>query len=185
MDQKELLDLLKDATSQLIRSNHDKKHPFRSFALATINEKNDQPELRTVILRKFTPDWTILFFTDSRSPKINQIRINPNVSALFYHPRKKMQIRIAGMATEMPTDSEEYKKYCELVSQSYSISDYQTNLPPGSVYPGSATMSKDLHFSICEIQSQSIDLLMLNRNGHVRARYEHNGIYWVGTKLVP
>ncbi|MFK7970361.1 MAG: pyridoxamine 5'-phosphate oxidase family protein, partial [Bacteroidia bacterium] len=76
--------LLKNAQGELLRANADKRHPFRFFTLATLDK---YPEVRTVVLRKAKPDFDIVLFTDSRSPKVRHIQASPHVSALFYHPK--------------------------------------------------------------------------------------------------
>ena len=82
----------------------DREHPFHTPVFATENGK--APSLRVVVLRRF---WrkppTLAFHSHSGAPKIEEIKANPKVSFLFYHPQKKFQLRINGSAT-IHTDDE-------------------------------------------------------------------------------
>ena len=74
------------------------RHPFYRPILTTIDGNN--PEVRTVILRGFSEkDRTLICYCDARTPKVSQIRGNPNVSWLFYHPKKWLQLRLSGTAS--------------------------------------------------------------------------------------
>jgi pyridoxamine 5'-phosphate oxidase len=80
------------------------RHPFHHPALATLNIGT--PEVRTVILREFSQkDRTLTCYSDARTPKVVQIRNNPFVTFLFYHPRKMIQLRLSGTAS-VHTDDE-------------------------------------------------------------------------------
>ena len=66
--------LLDKIHRELINGYVKKKHPFRYFSLATVEE--NQPMQRTVVLRKVLKDFTLVFFTDSRSAKVEQLLKN-------------------------------------------------------------------------------------------------------------
>lgn len=176
--------LLQYAQGELLRANADKKHPFRFFTLATLSQ---YPEVRTVVLRKAMADFSIVLFTDSRSPKVIHIQTNPHVSALFYHPKKSLQVRIRAKAHLLTEDSPDYHDYLNRVKSSPSVSDYTSSLPPGaklgeSIKPASTEV---IHFQPIILKPDSIDILQLSRDGHERAAYRFDGGEWVETKLVP
>ncbi|NNM21982.1 MAG: pyridoxamine 5'-phosphate oxidase, partial [Flavobacteriaceae bacterium] len=89
------MNLLPFIKAELLLTNTDKNHPFRHFFLSTFGK---YPETRTVVNRGVTEDLEITFFTDSRTPKVEQIKENNKVSALFYHPGKLLQLRLYGQA---------------------------------------------------------------------------------------
>jgi hypothetical protein len=62
------------------------------------NDKKPMPQSRMVVLRSFSDDWTFEFFTDHRSSKVNEIKSNPTISALFWDPSKRIQVRIEAVA---------------------------------------------------------------------------------------
>lgn len=100
--------ILQELKNELINGYVKRGHPFRYFTFATI--QNNIPRLRTVVLRKLLPDFTLLVYTDLRSQKVTDIKQNNNVSSLFYHPKKLLQIKIEGKA-EIITDKEALKPY--------------------------------------------------------------------------
>jgi len=56
--------------------------------------------LRTVILRQVNaPDRILVCHTDARSAKVQEILNCSQASWIFYHPKKKIQVRISGHAT--------------------------------------------------------------------------------------
>ena len=77
----------------------EREHPFHTPVLGTVNEKGEA-NLRVVVLRRFWRRPPMLaFHTHFSAPKVKEIKSNPNVSFLFYHPEKKFQLRIKGRAT--------------------------------------------------------------------------------------
>ncbi|MEM6965141.1 MAG: pyridoxamine 5'-phosphate oxidase family protein [Bacteroidota bacterium] len=177
------MNLFDFAKSELIRSNADRRHPFRFFSLATLGV---YPEVRTVVKRKFAMDWSVLFFTDSRTPKVMQLKNDPKVTALFYHPKKQLQIRLKGLA-EIISVGEEFEKYYQQIQQSKSIKDYTTQAPPGTEISNEFEViyGDDIHFLPIKIIPQKIDILQLNRTQHLRSSYEINDGEWMASKLVP
>ena len=97
-------EILKRIWKNLDLGTLQRKHPFHLPVFGTICDR--EPSLRVVVLRRF---WrrppALAFHSHIGSPKINQIRSNPNVYWLFYHPENKLQIRIKGRA-EIHTDDE-------------------------------------------------------------------------------
>jgi hypothetical protein len=52
------------------------------------------PKSRMVVLRSFSDDWMFEFYTDHRSSKVKDIEEHPFISALFWDPSKRVQVRI-------------------------------------------------------------------------------------------
>ena len=74
------------------------KDPFHWPALGTTTKEGCS--LRTVILRKVNvPERILVCYTDARSAKVQEIVNCSQTSWLFYHPKKKVQVRISGHAT--------------------------------------------------------------------------------------
>ncbi|MEL6638820.1 MAG: pyridoxamine 5'-phosphate oxidase family protein [Bacteroidota bacterium] len=177
------LELLEQAKAELLRSNADRRHPFRFFWLATHGE---YPELRTVVQRQFRPDWSLTVFTDTRTPKVAQIREDARVSVLFYHPRKKLQVRWRAQAELIEAGHDRYENWRQQVVQSPSITDYQTELPPGSPLPVEGLRyGEDLHFVALQIRAVEVDVLQLSREQHRRVRFLRTATDWSGGEVVP
>lgn len=178
-------DLWQLARQELSRSNADRKHPFRYFSLATFGE---YPELRTVVKRRFLEDFSVLFFTDSRSPKVTEIQNNPKVTALFYHPKKQLQIRLKGEAKILNTEDKLFREALAQIKQSASQKDYTTALAPGKALSEMPVEKKkiELHLAVIKIISQELDILQLGSAQHQRSRYQRQSSdNWEATPLVP
>jgi pyridoxine/pyridoxamine 5'-phosphate oxidase len=91
-------EILKNIWKHLDLGVLQRRHPFHQPVFGTICD--NAPDLRMVVLRRF---WRrpprLAFHAHNGSPKINQIKANPNVYWLFYHPEEKLQVRIKGLAT--------------------------------------------------------------------------------------
>ncbi|OJJ20496.1 hypothetical protein BKI52_18740 [marine bacterium AO1-C] len=178
--------LLKEAKEAFFRSNHDKKHPFRYFTFVTLND--EYPDARTVVSRRVDESLQILIFTDARSPKVAQIQANNHISALFYHPKQKLQVRLKGEARLIDENHEEYATYLHQVKSSPSIQDYTTLQAPSSNLQNSndeIEHGEKLHFSAIQIIPHQLDILKLDRSQHHRARYTKNNENWEEQKLIP
>jgi pyridoxamine 5'-phosphate oxidase len=90
-------EILKRIWKNLDLGTLQRKHPFHLPVFGSVCDR--EPSLRVVVLRRF---WrrppALAFHSHIGSPKINQIKANPNVYWLFYHPEEKFQVRIKGRA---------------------------------------------------------------------------------------
>ena len=103
--------------------------PFHWPVLGTV--VNDGCSLRTVILRQAnSEDRTLVCHTDSRAPKVEEIRNQQHISWLFYHPEKKIQVRISGHATLHDDDSFADRQWAD--SSVTSRLNYCASHPPGT-----------------------------------------------------
>ncbi len=120
-------EILKNIWKNLDLGTLQRRHPFHQPVFATMCD--DAPELRTVVLRRF---WRrppcLAFHSHCGSPKVNQIRANPNVYWLFYHAEEKLQVRIKGIATIHTSDelAEEQWQSTELFSRRCYIGEAPT-----------------------------------------------------------
>jgi pyridoxamine 5'-phosphate oxidase len=160
------------------------RHPFYRPILTTIDGNN--PEVRTVILRGFSErDRTLICYCDARTPKVSQIRGNPNVSWLFYHPKKWLQLRLSGTAS-VHTNDKSAESQWKNVSLASRI-NYCSGTPPGSptAKPSMDSLSflKDKvpklldhpeareNFAVIVCRFDQMDWLLLKLTGHIRAKF--------------
>ncbi len=171
--------------NELVNGASKKGHPFRYFSLATTNAANE-PQLRTVVLRKVSQDLELFFYTDYRSNKINQLVANESVAALFYHSKKLMQVQIQGKA-EIVKDDARIKSLWNGIPLN-SRKDYTTIKAPGSSLKNSEEVDYLLeknHFCVIKIVPASIEYLRLQRPNHIRVRFNQKSNEWNGQFLVP
>ncbi|RRO13366.1 pyridoxamine 5'-phosphate oxidase family protein [Flavobacteriaceae bacterium 14752] len=178
-----MLDSIFKSTLQEIKFGYLKrKHPFKYCSLSSISE--DRPIIRTVVLREMTNQHELVFFTDQRSPKIEQYKKNPHAEVLFYHPKKLWQIKVSGKV-QLIKDEKRLHYYRQSV-QGASTNDYKTKQTPSSVIknPDQIEYGEDLHFAVLGLQPDSIESLQLKRPNHIRCRFKRAND-WQGEFLVP
>lgn len=177
--------LFEQLKMELVNGFSKKGHPFRYFTLATIDKKGT-PQQRTVVLRKANPELELLFYTDRRSHKIQQIVANDTVSALFYHPKKLLQLKIEGIAKIMNDDRIIESLWSGIPLKSRK--DYITQHAPGSLLnvPDEVDyLNNENHFCIVRIIPGKIEYLRLKRPNHLRVLFTKETSDWKGSFLVP
>lgn len=188
--------ILQDCWHRLINATHSPKHPFHTPCIATLS--NGVPELRTVVLRKVIPsENTLIFYTDYRSPKVQQIAKNNVLSWLFYDPKSRLQYRIKTTATihhnneiaeQRWNESRLESRKCYLVNPAPATKiEIATDGLPEILKTNELT--EDIlragyeHFTVVENKVIEIDWLFLNHDGHRRAKFllgKHSSEqYWV------
>jgi hypothetical protein len=160
----------------------------------------DGPGLRTVILRQFNLSERILVcHTDSRAEKVHEISSNANVSWLFYHPKKKIQLRISGPATLHTDDSfadEQWTatkltgrlNYCAIEPPGTAIDYPASGLPDLLVNKAPTLLESEKgrrNFLVIAGRIDSLDWLQLNILGNRRARFDWTPSGLNATWLVP
>lgn len=182
-----LSDFFQNTKSELARANADRRHPFRNVTLAT--SQNHIPSQRTVVMRKFDSDFSVTIYTDVRSQKILELKKQPLASLLFWHPKKKIQVRMSGKM-EMASQTEETQTIWKTIPPASHLS-YTTRLPPGAVVDSPEKVELDpsasdgRHFALLHFRPSEIDILQLNRGLHLRAGFHFKNGGWEGEWRVP
>ncbi len=183
-----LEEILADCWHRLVNGEKSAKHPFHCPTLGTLH--NNEVELRTVVLRKAIPsDRTLIFYTDNRSPKINQIKENNKISWLFYDEKSRIQIRIKAKATIHHLDDialsawknsrlESRKCYLVIPAPSTFIDLPDDGLPKNLDVEN---LTEEIiangyqNFAVVKTEITIIDWLILNHTGHRRAQFIYEG----------
>ena len=171
----------------LVRATVDKKHPWRVVGFSTSGPKG--PQVRSVILRAVnTGEHHLVFYTDRRSQKMTDIAHDPRVALLFWNPRSNTQLRVCGKAS--PEASELIVNSFWLRIPDYARKDYATLSAPGSVLQTSATgvalETARENFVVLNVTVECMEILRLDRAGHVRIAFELNDSNeWTPKELVP
>jgi len=175
------LEIMKNEWNELLKAVKDAAHDYHLFALSTTD--GNKPELRTVVLREVDNDkYRISFHTDTRSPKYQQILNNPSISALFYDPVRRIQLRVKGLAA--PSDDKILLKTLWSKLNKDSRQCYQGDLAPSDALPNdiiinqipdkSSDSDKNVYgfenFTRITIQVSEIEILMLHHLGHKRLK---------------
>lgn len=170
--------IFQEELSELLSAVKDAAHDYHLFTIGTIS--NDNPELRTVVLRDLDLDsYKISFHTDSRSPKYDQLIKNSSVSALFYSVSKRTQIRIKGKA-KASNDKKLLSSLWNKLSKE-SKECYQGEIAPSGIIPDKKILNDIIsdsnkdennrgfeNFSRITIDVSIIEILRLHHLGHKR-----------------
>ena len=160
------------------------KAPFHTGVVATIDEQ--QPELRTVVLRHADAQQKKLFFhTDIRSPKVNQLQMQPQLSWLFYDKDIRMQLRLIAIAIVHLDDEVANKAWEE--SRLSSRLTYTTSSASGTILSTPELIDlnqKEVvpelidiawkNFCVVETTIQQMDWAFLHHSGNRRASFHYN-----------
>ncbi len=177
-------DVLESSWKSLHEGVQNFRHPFHQPSLVTID--NNKPQVRVVIIREFSEkDRTLICHCDARSPKVSQIRDNPYVSWLFYHPQKWLQLRLSGTAS-VHSDDKTAQSQWEKVSLPHQI-NYCAEIPPGSPIEKPISGIPDFlrdnaskllnvpgarkNFAVIVCRFEEMDWLLLRLTGHMRAKF--------------
>ena len=176
---------LETAEAMLSQGVTDFDAAFRTVCFATHNFEGF-PEARMLILRGFDPAGRRMsFFTDIRTPKINEIANNPKVAFLFYDAPAKVQIRIDALATIKTSDAdvrsiwddlpiESRRNYMADPAPAYTVSEPTSGLPDDlrHILPNmEQTENAYNNFAIIDVQIKSLDWLFLAPTGNRRAQF--------------
>lgn len=165
----------------------DTSHPFRFVSLGTQSEQG--PEVRTVILREFEKVLDLYVFTDFRSDKVCELRANPSATLHFYHPEKRVQIRIRAKAEIHHQDLVSDAFWGRLKGDSRLA--YNSFLAPGTEISTPeeafnwAEEIDDRYFSVLRFIPHSFEVLQLNGLKHLKILFTKKEGQWVGQWLVP
>lgn len=171
---------------ELHRGALDPKHPFRFTNLGTIGKSG--PEVRTVVVRSISKELEIYIFTDFRSEKVAELISNPAASLHFYHPGKRVQVRIKATAEIHHQDKvsqafwpkvqgDAQKAYTSTLAPSTPISE------PNEAFDWIEN-GDDRFFTVLKFIPESIEVLQLNGLRHLRILFSKKG-NWEGQWLVP
>ncbi len=162
-----------------------KAHPFRIFTLGTVG-LDRMARLRTVVLRDFTDNQELLFYTDRRSKKVTHMKENNKVGLLFYDQENKIQLKAEGIAT-LIREKDLLAEYWQAIAEE-NRKDYTSATPPGSIvkHPDNVEYLKDKdYFSAVKVTLYKLEYLQLKPVSHIKIRFSKQEGSWVSEYLVP
>lgn len=166
--------------NELEKGPLDPIHPFRFVPLATHIHK--EIELRYVVFRRLDEDLNFYFFTDSRSGKIAQLTVNPEIALLFYHDKKRVQVRVKGLAQIHHQDELTAHYWSKLSAESQKA--YTAELYPGGFIDSPKLAYQwdnnigEANFVVLKVKPISIEALQLNGLEHIRVYFFNDRGNW-------
>ena len=173
----------------LTRAVPDRRSGFHTPCITTIG-LDGAPCARTVVLRHVDEGSRLIrFHTDARAPKIEELKREPRIGALFYDFKSKLQLRANGVAT-IHAPGSALALECWERSQEMSRLCYAQALAPRSLLQepqeGEARGSGGVeHFCVVVIEVQKLEWLYLHHEGHRRALFEWRDGSWHKQWLAP
>jgi pyridoxamine 5'-phosphate oxidase len=172
---------------ELTRAPRDKHHEWRTPVLATVD--GDVADARTVVLREVdAASSTLLFFSDARAGKVEQLEAAPLGTVVMWSRRLSWQLRLR-VALSAETDGLAVATRWAQLWQSPAAQDYLSPLPPGAEVAGTNAPDETAalrsappergHFAVLRARVLSTDWLELHREGHRRARFDADGARWL------
>lgn len=165
---------------ELGRAVRTKGHSWRLAVLATVHQ--GEADARSVVLRDLElQSRTLLIYTDSRSPKAQQMQAQPQGKLVLWSEALGWQLRLS-VALTLETSGLRVSSRWAQLKLTPAAHDYLSPLPPGSVLSGGAPApertSRD-HFAVIAARVDAVDWLELHREGHRRARFDADGAAWL------
>lgn len=160
------------------------KLPFHTGVVATVHEQ--QPEQRTVVLRHADAHQKKLFFhTDMRSPKVDQLQKQPQMSWLFYDKDIRMQLRLKATAVihlddEVANNAWEESRLSSRLTYTTSSASGTILSTPELVDLNQKQVEPELidiawkNFCVVETTVQQMDWAFLHHRGNRRALFQYN-----------
>ncbi|WP_157961996.1 pyridoxamine 5'-phosphate oxidase family protein [Acuticoccus kandeliae] len=160
-----------------------RNHPFRQGTLATLSP-DGLPSARTVILRGADRGARALVaYTDARSPKCEELRLNVHLTLVFYDHGAKTQLVVAGTATLHAGDEVAAAHWAGMAEASKLC--YRQPVGPGILLasPDDAEEGGLLtdaagysHFVVISVCVHHVDWLYLAAAGNRRARIAYKPV---------
>lgn len=171
-------DLFRRIWLELQRATQDRHHDWRTPVLSSVDLQG-VPQARTVVLRQADPTTRqLMFYTDSRSPKVAELQNAPQSALVFWSKRLGWQLRVQARV-RVETTGPLLDAAWARVSQSAAAGDYLSTHAPGSPLnlPLEA-VAKPHNMAILTALVEVMDWLELARSGHRRALVTPERLEW-------
>jgi pyridoxine/pyridoxamine 5'-phosphate oxidase len=167
---------------ELGRATQDRHHTWRTPVLTTVG-LDGSPNGRTVVLRRCDSHAGLFsIYTDSRSPKVTELKKNPQAQFVFWSTHLNWQLRVRAKVHVLTTGSL-VESVWQQMRHTKSAGDYMTSQAPGTSFPSASTHvdqeNLDTYFAILQAEVVAFDWLELSRFGHRRAQFCDNTWQWV------
>lgn len=163
---------------ELARAASDRLHEWRIVTLANVAQ--GKPSLRSMVLREVNENrWQLLFYSDSRSPKVAQLKASPEAMLMVWSRELGWQVRMT-TTVQVDDSSPAVSKHWAKVKASTNSQDYLAALPPGTpVQHFKTERGTREHFAVLTATVTALDWLELHAQGHRRASFDGDGHRWL------
>tara|TARA_Y100001968_G_C19015278_1_gene552521 strand:- start:48 stop:596 length:549 start_codon:yes stop_codon:yes gene_type:complete len=158
----------------------------RWLQLATIGLDNS-PRVRTVVFRGWSTSYEMKIYTDKRSQKYKELKLNNNVEICWFFSKAKSQFRFRGKSS-IEIGKETLHYWNQINEESKSMWNWPC---PGEDYvidqKKIPTNTKDMtskNFALLKIHITEVDQLLLHKPIHVRRRWRFEK-QWIEKRINP
>ena len=173
-------DFLDYINTELTVATSSAAHPFHQFSFGTVNGL--ELEQRMVVLRRWVlKRQTIMFHTDFRSPKVDQIKNSSKTSVLFYSKDHKLQLRFRcqshihyqnRLTQFLFSKTSPSQRACYEYPQSPTDNlEYASKEAEMDANDDLSLVDPYKNFAVCVCNFDELDLLFLNYKSHIRIKY--------------
>jgi len=154
-------------------------HDWRVAVLATVAD-DGKPDARSIVLREVEAgERQLVFYTDARSPKVQQIASTPEGTLIFWSPRLawqlRMQVRLAVQESGLAVSS----RWAKLQTHA-GAAEYLAACAPGSPLDAPLVdLGTRSHFAMITALVESVDWTETHPEGHRRALFGNGGPKWL------
>lgn len=164
--------------AELVRASRDRHHGWRLPVLATVDARG-APQARTVVLRGAdATSGELVCYTDRRSPKVAQLRVDGRGVLVFWCARLSWQLR-ATVRLAVEDEGPRVQAAWARVAGQPGARDYLAPAPPGTAVsqPGVADALQAGHqLAVLSARVEALDWLELDRrHGPRRAAVDAQG----------
>ncbi|MEK8031875.1 pyridoxamine 5'-phosphate oxidase family protein [Ideonella sp. DXS29W] len=164
--------------AELGSAARDKAHPWRTPVLATVGGAHGA-DGRVVVLREVDESQrSVVFFTDARSPKVEQISRQPQGTLVMWSAPLGWQLRL-GVHLQIETSGLAVSSHWARLRMTRAAQDYLAPRPPGTALTALPQRESRAHFALVTAQVLTMDWLWLDPAGHRRAVFDGQGARWV------
>ena len=170
------------------RGVQDRRSAFHAPVLATQGAHG--PQARVLVLRALDlATRTLVFHTDTRSAKIEELKVDPRVALTFYDAARKAQVRINGVATLHSGNALSHQRWaasrpsslrCYAGAQPGAMSQQPTSGLPAQFESREPELAElaDVrqYFAVLTIAVQRLEWLHLHSRGQRRASFCWAGV---------
>jgi 3-hydroxyisobutyrate dehydrogenase len=178
-------EIFKKVCDLIVDGAKERDHDFHIMTFCSIGKIG--VEARSVVLRSFDKEKKVIrFHTDVRSPKLEDIKANPNTVCLMYSYKLKIQLRIKTLSrihykdqiwvsSWEKTGLSSRKCYLTKYDPSSNIEESDDGLPIGLKGKNPTIEQSETgkqNFCVVDNEIIEIDYLYLKSSGHERMRFD-------------
>jgi hypothetical protein len=177
---------------ELVRAPQHREHGWRHMVMASLD--HDGVDARTLVLRECDDvERELVFYTDARSPKLDQLRAAPRAMLVTWSTDLGWQLRLR-CRFEVATHGLGVASRWARIRCTPAAQDYLFPLPSGTAMPqplppagSDAEVAQEApppplehhHFAVLTARVEVIDWLELGSPRHRRARFDARGASWI------